>query len=146
MGRTASCDLCFGIPLPNNYESDDDGAWVAPWMDPEFSGDIEEWVLRDIQYVEDSTEESQQATYKERRAAWEAFGLGISKSGCYDGDDTEVLCVRASVVSGSWFEATEVDVTKLIDQLEWTEQLKAFCASIGMPWSEPKWYLTVLYG
>jgi hypothetical protein len=145
MGRDASCELSFGIPLSNNYESDDDGGWVAPWKAEEFSGDIEEWVLRDLPYLE-SSEDAENARYEARRAARAAFGFQTVRSGCYEDEDHEVLCISESVIKGRWFAATEVDPANLIARPEWTERLKAFCDSIGMPWSEPKWYLTVLYG
>lgn len=57
-----------------------------------------------------------------------------------DTNNTVVLAVDNSYKSAWWAELIEIKSLEIGP--EWNKQLQDFCEIMGIPWQEPKWYLT----
>lgn len=140
MGYTVSGTVFYGIPLGG----DEDG-FEFPWDDDE-----EEWQdiwakKIGIKKPDRDDFKSDDDYYKQLEPYWrETFKISdesvcdIAFSG-YDGFYTHYIEIKESGVESQWGEIVPLSPET---KPEWDAQLKHFCEFLGLPYSQPKWYVT----
>lgn len=124
MGMDIYTRIGFGIglnTLPSKCTSEDGGGF-------------EDWL-----WEKANKELGADADYAARSAWLKAFPVTIERL-CYDDADLHMLVFRASVISGNYTEAKEIDASHFTQAFD-IDALKKFCADYDVPYEEPKWIL-----
>lgn len=138
MGNSAVANLFWGFPAGHEDEGGDDS----------LSNTWEDKVAEAAGHPRPTAEYSD-AAKPEYLAYWELKRADVKTCGCevgyFGSDDCQTLffCVSESALTADWGETSEIPT--LTVNPEWEAKLRAFCATLGIKWQEPKWYLTAYY-
>lgn len=74
----------------------------------------------------------------------QACGVNVGIHG-YDGYTCHYVSIKETELRGSCGEATEVVADRRSQNINWDSQLREFCELMGIPFTQPKWWLVVDY-
>ena len=149
MGMDAYADIYFGFPLNSlpwqAYDSDEDG-------DDEYDEDeeVENRLYRKLGLAEptvayEDDPEAHRAHWKVQRAAEEAQTCEVASDHSDYGDPMYHVHVKRANVHTSWDSDQRFEPMNFGDEAAMTEDLRAFCELMDIPFEEPGWYLTARY-
>ena len=139
MGCDAAAAIIYGFPFegedfdPVPEYQEDSGKWLAKFQGlPEPEGSF---LTNDAEWSK---------YWSDRRTL--PINTTCDGDTCR-GETTDYLCVRESMLAGSWGGATEIPVGHIKEPPpEWDALLREFCEKAGIPFGKPKWYLIASYG
>ena len=153
MGLDTSGILFYGILLDENLQ--------VPWAEPEFEFEWEDCYLARIGFVEPPPEsdrswdrethsrwyEEKYQLWKERRkAALSAASCSVDAYGMVSSEPCYYVALDAAHYEGSDRPPLELNPSQLQIPEDADETLRRFCETLGLPFQQPRWYLTGLYG
>ena len=143
MGEDAGAAIIYGFPFAGEgcYDSDfDDGL---------FQEDKGEWLaqFQDLPKPEGDHETNEQGWQKYWNTQM-SLPITTEYEGHRDsGSTTTYLCIRASMISGSWDYGTKIPIGHIKPPPpEWDAMLKKFCEKAGVKFVQPEWYMIASYG
>jgi len=154
MGSRPDAVLAWGFEI-HTYSEDNPN-----WMDGEapeqkaHPGESLSWeeiytMRKGLSYVGYSGPDYSQ----EKRAAWREekerlISLGDGQIAINDEETgPSFVCVKSSYQTSDWEQLKELDLKHLagmpVEEME--QKLRAFCEVMGIPWKQPRWFLTATY-
>lgn len=144
MGRSATAMLCYGFFAANStrlWPSEEDEDTDTDWKDKLAA--LRGVKLPPVEF-NDSTRDAHLAYWEVRDKTAETMACAIGSFGYLEEDRDNLLYVRESMIEVGDFGATLVNFPTI--NLNWIDQLKAFCELMGIEWKNPGWVLAASYG
>jgi hypothetical protein len=142
MGNSAEAILFWGFPLGEDESEDGgEGDLLDEWEDKiaEAAGHPEP-----TEPYGEATKPAYRAYWDARHAAVKAAGVMIDRFGCGSDYSQLLIGVTSTFKTADWSKCAPVSPLLLNAGDE--GKLRKACEALGIPWQEPKWYLTAYYG